>query len=90
MPRTRSSGETGPSDGLEATCWICLGDATNTESGEMIQPCLCPRYAHQKCLARWQLQSAGKPYALTTLSNLPRKPRCVYHVDVYHGRLIPF
>ena len=22
-------------------------------------PCKCPRYAHTKCIARWQLQSAG-------------------------------
>lgn len=64
-----------PSDGLEATCWISLGDTTNVASGSMIQPCLCPRYAHQKCLARWQLQNAGKTYALSTPSSLPRRPR---------------
>ena len=52
-----------PCDGLEETCWICLGDAAAAESGSMIAPCLCPRYAHQKCLARWQLQNAGKTYA---------------------------
>lgn len=46
---------------FEATCWICLGDATDKGDGPLMQPCLCPRYAHQRCLARWQLQNAGKP-----------------------------
>ena len=32
-----------------------------------MQPCLCPRYAHENCLARWQLQNAGKTYAFATL-----------------------
>lgn len=35
-------------------CWICLD-----MSGELIRPCRCPRVAHRRCLARWQLQSAG-------------------------------
>ncbi|KAL4422123.1 hypothetical protein ABPG77_003408 [Micractinium sp. CCAP 211/92] len=35
-------------------CWICL-DST----GPLIFPCKCPRSAHPRCLARWQLQSAG-------------------------------
>ena len=48
-------------DGLEATCWICLSDAGDIDSGALIEPCLCPRLAHQRCLARWQLQNAGKP-----------------------------
>lgn len=38
-------------------CWICLDSG---EAGDMlIQPCSCPRHVHSKCLARWQLQSAG-------------------------------
>lgn len=35
-------------------CWICLDIG-----GELIYPCKCPRTAHKRCLARWQLQSAG-------------------------------
>jgi hypothetical protein len=26
----------------------------------MISPCKCPRKVHPQCLARWQLQQAGK------------------------------
>ena len=36
-------------------CWICLDD----HPSELIQPCSCPRHAHRKCLARWQLQKSG-------------------------------
>lgn len=45
-----------PSTGSEdcPVCWICL-DSTGT----LMFPCKCPRTAHSKCLARWQLQSAG-------------------------------
>lgn len=40
-------------------CWICL--RTAAESGEeLAKPCACPRLCHMRCLARWQLQSAGK------------------------------
>jgi hypothetical protein len=35
-------------------CWICLD-----YSSPLIYPCKCPRTAHPRCLARWQLQSAG-------------------------------
>ena len=35
-------------------CWICLDIG-----GELVYPCKCPRMAHRRCLARWQLQSAG-------------------------------
>ncbi|KAL6769215.1 hypothetical protein ACKKBF_B17930 [Auxenochlorella protothecoides x Auxenochlorella symbiontica] len=38
----------------ERVCWICLEN-----SGTLILPCKCPRHAHSRCLARWQLQSAG-------------------------------
>lgn len=38
-------------------CWICL-DASTSEN-PLFLPCSCPRYCHAKCLARWQLQSAG-------------------------------
>jgi len=35
-------------------CWICLDIG-----GDLVYPCKCPRSAHARCLARWQLQSAG-------------------------------
>lgn len=35
-------------------CWICL-----QEDGQLVQPCNCPRFVHQDCLATWCLQSAG-------------------------------
>eukprot|EP00878_Enallax_costatus_P001932 GHUV01002095.1.p1 GENE.GHUV01002095.1~~GHUV01002095.1.p1 ORF type:complete len:205 (+),score=47.12 GHUV01002095.1:95-709(+) len=38
-------------------CWICLEGAS---AGELRSVCKCPRKCHQKCLARWQLHSAGK------------------------------
>jgi len=38
-------------------CWICLD--TGSEDNVLVAPCKCPRKAHAKCLARWQLQSAG-------------------------------
>lgn len=41
-------------------CWICL-DGGSEECG-LVAPCKCPRKAHAKCLARWQLQSAGSKY----------------------------
>jgi hypothetical protein len=39
-------------------CWICLdGPAADAP---LVQPCRCPAMAvHARCLARWQLQSAG-------------------------------
>lgn len=40
-------------------CWICLSGPN--DNGETLErPCRCPRSVHLKCLARWQLQSAGK------------------------------
>ncbi|GIL58654.1 hypothetical protein Vafri_13657 [Volvox africanus] len=36
-------------------CWICLG-----EGGVLSRPCMCPRSVHPTCLARWQLQQAGR------------------------------
>lgn len=41
----------------ENACWICL-----SSEGPLSHPCRCPedRVVHKKCLARWQLQSAGK------------------------------
>lgn len=38
-------------------CWICL--ESDKPSCPLEQPCKCPRYCHLRCLARWQLQSAG-------------------------------
>ena len=42
-------------------CWICL-DTEEKDGDRLLQPCLCPRLAHERCLARWQLQNAGKSY----------------------------
>lgn len=42
----------------EEYCWICFDVANENESLE--RPCRCPRHVHRSCLARWQLQSAGK------------------------------
>lgn len=39
----------------DEACWICLSSVT-----PLVRPCACPRLVHQKCLARWQLQQAGK------------------------------
>ncbi|KIY96035.1 hypothetical protein MNEG_11925, partial [Monoraphidium neglectum] len=39
-------------------CWICLGGASEAPLGT---PCACPRPVHAQCLARWQLQQAGRP-----------------------------
>ncbi|GFR42056.1 hypothetical protein Agub_g2872 [Astrephomene gubernaculifera] len=36
-------------------CWICLGT-----DGMLSRPCMCPRSVHPTCLARWQLQQAGR------------------------------
>ncbi len=42
-------------------CWICLDDGCSTGSRQdLMSPCQCPRKVHPKCLARWQLQQAGK------------------------------
>lgn len=40
-------------------CWICL-DASTAEN-PITQLCACPKKAHPACVARWQLQSAGRP-----------------------------
>ncbi|EFJ50460.1 hypothetical protein VOLCADRAFT_58469, partial [Volvox carteri f. nagariensis] len=43
----------------EDVCWVCLEGASEV-SGVLEHPCACPRGVHAKCLARWQLQSAGR------------------------------
>ncbi|KAG2430316.1 hypothetical protein HYH02_013793 [Chlamydomonas schloesseri] len=40
-------------------CWVCL-EGTSEAAGQLEYPCACPRGVHAKCLARWQLQSAGR------------------------------
>lgn len=40
-------------------CWICLEDEASEQP--LFAPCKCPRKVHPRCLARWQLQQAGKP-----------------------------
>lgn len=39
-------------------CWICLDGDSPEKPLEL--PCRCPRKVHLACLARWQLQSAGR------------------------------
>lgn len=39
-------------------CWICMEGAR--PGSPLVQRCACPRVVHDKCIARWQLQSAGK------------------------------
>lgn len=47
------------SDGSELLCWICYDGAG--PAGELLKPCSCPsRVAHRRCIARWQLQQAGR------------------------------
>ncbi|GBF92301.1 hypothetical protein Rsub_05384 [Raphidocelis subcapitata] len=38
-------------------CWVCLdGPAPDRP---LVHPCRCPSWCHARCIARWQLQSAG-------------------------------
>lgn len=39
-------------------CWICLDDTKDRDV--LVSPCRCPRKVHPRCLARWQLQQAGR------------------------------
>ncbi len=41
-------------------CWICLEEETDTGDNNLFSPCKCPRKVHPQCLARWQLQQAGR------------------------------
>lgn len=41
-------------------CWICMEG--ERPGSPLVQRCACPRVVHDKCIARWQLQSAGKKY----------------------------
>ena len=53
----QSSGSSDSGDDNKDVCWICLEEETEDQC--LVAPCKCPRKAHPKCLARWQLQSAG-------------------------------
>lgn len=45
----------------EQLCWICHGTAAEEGQEGLVQPCKCPSLvSHPSCLARWQLQSAGR------------------------------
>lgn len=81
-------------------CWICLDIG-----GELIYPCKCPRTAHKRCLARWQLQSAGTrrethcefcdtalpdwKKALTPAPAVAEKPPAIMNVN-FDGRTYSF
>jgi E3 ubiquitin-protein ligase DOA10 len=41
-------------------CWICLEEDTDDGDTTLYAPCKCPRKVHPQCLARWQLQQAGR------------------------------
>lgn len=41
----------------EECCWICL---LNGDDEPLVRSCRCPRSAHRRCIARWQLQKAGQ------------------------------
>jgi E3 ubiquitin-protein ligase DOA10 len=41
-------------------CWICLEEASENGDHQLVSPCKCPRKVHPQCLARWQLQQAGR------------------------------
>lgn len=56
MPPCAASLDGAASDG-GACCWICLDDGV----APLITPCACPHPVHPRCLARWQLQQAGRP-----------------------------
>ncbi|KAI8471650.1 MAG: hypothetical protein J3K34DRAFT_227780 [Monoraphidium minutum] len=47
-------------EGDAEQCWICLDDAAEDGSMQLLSPCKCPRKVHPQCLARWQLQQAGR------------------------------
>ncbi|PNH05678.1 hypothetical protein TSOC_008028 [Tetrabaena socialis] len=48
-----------PSDmETDDVCWICLDDTKDRDP--LFSPCSCPRRVHPRCLARWQLQQAGR------------------------------
>ncbi|CAG9462571.1 unnamed protein product [Pedinophyceae sp. YPF-701] len=53
------SGHTTEVDAEDEVCWICLDGADPEAKGGLHRPCKCPRFIHDQCLARWQLQSAG-------------------------------
>jgi hypothetical protein len=58
LPPSPRQASDGGSDG--ETCWICLDDAAQDGTTRLVRPCRCPRKVHPQCLARWQLQQAGK------------------------------
>lgn len=49
------------SDQEEEQCWLCL-QGPEENSSPLFVPCRCPGLtSHPLCLARWQLQQAGRP-----------------------------
>ena len=47
--------EVSDSSDAEDACYICLSN-----EGPLVHPCSCPRVVHAACLAKWQLNCAGK------------------------------
>lgn len=47
---------------VEDICWIC--HEGHSDGMPLAKPCRCKcMQAHRPCLARWQLQQAGRTYA---------------------------
>lgn len=54
---TRRDADQDPSCSTDDVCWLCLDGPAD----KLVVPCRCPGLAsHPLCLARWQLQQAGK------------------------------
>ena len=53
--KRHSQGEDADADA--PCCFICLGGA---DAAPLETPCKCPRAVHRACMARWQLQRAGR------------------------------
>ena len=66
--RPASMGDDAPAgDGDSApVCWVCL--CPGEPDRPLSAPCACPRPVHERCLARWQLQQAGREEETTCRS----------------------
>ncbi|WIA07938.1 hypothetical protein OEZ85_007415 [Tetradesmus obliquus] len=42
------------------SCWVCLSGLEDAPEKQLELACRCPRPVHRECLARWQLQQAGR------------------------------
>ncbi|WIA28009.1 hypothetical protein OEZ86_010597 [Tetradesmus obliquus] len=42
------------------SCWVCLSGLEDAPEKQLELACRCPKPVHRECLARWQLQQAGR------------------------------